>query len=434
MSELKDKLIDLKDDLIFFYEDYKQWVLGALVIIVAIGMGFLVLTDKSGSTATAEGEEDFSQIRKQQENAMYYFSLLDVSDMGVEGESIIMMDVFLKRPLQSEENITQAYNDLVEVVKYKYTTNDNILKGARIEVYDRMVQYEEGIEPIGLVMFTPDRDTSIAVVHGEEANLEGITIDYVETMWTAAQTIPTEEIDYELYSTIVNYTANTDVDKPLTDEEFQFYLKMNRYMVMTGGWEEGIRKYLEWELGVVEDLVSTDMVEQGYMDFINRVADKGIKFDYYEQYEWALKSEMLIRNPKWVYYLETGEYTTSDVEALKGVVQEDAEYLEILVTNTMEQEEMEAIKGELTESLDSIINDGEDSSNDDEMNDVLTELQDNLDKGEASFEQSEGMPGDLNDPMDGENSETEESIIEDEGSVEGEEGTKESSEEGTDSE
>ena len=224
MNKLKDRLEDLKDDIIFFYEDYKQWVLGVLILLVAALMAFAVLNNNSGTT-TAEGDEDFSQIRQQQENAMYYFSLLDVSDMGVEGESVVMMDVFLKRPLQSEENITQAYNDLVEVIKYKYTTNDNLLKGARIEVYDRMVQYEEGVEPVGLVMYTPNRDTSIAVVHGEEANLEGITIDYLETMWTAAQTIPAEEIDYELYNTIVNYDANTDVDKPLTDEEFQFYLK-----------------------------------------------------------------------------------------------------------------------------------------------------------------------------------------------------------------
>ena len=420
MNELKDRLEDLKDDIIFFYEDYKQWVLGVLILLVAALMAFAVLNNNSGTT-TAEGDEDFSQIRQQQENAMYYFSLLDVSDMGVEGESVIMMDVFLKRPLQSEENITQAYNDLVEVIKYKYTTNDNLLKGARIEVYDRMVQYEEGVEPVGLVMYTPNRDTSIAVVHGEEANLEGITIDYLETMWTAAQTIPAEEIDYELYNTIVNYDANTDVDKPLTDEEFQFYLKMNRYMVMTGGWEEGIRKYLEWELGVVEDLVSTDMVEQGYMDFINRVADKGIKFDYYEQYEWALKSEMLIRNPKWVYYLETGEYTTSDLEALKGVVQEDEEYLEILVTNTMEQEEMDEVKKDLTNSLDKIINDGAESEDDEQIDGVLTELQDALDSGEATFEESEGMPGDLSDPMDGENSESEEEVINDSEAEESEE-------------
>lgn len=420
MNKLKDRLEDLKDDIIFFYEDYKQWVLGGVFLLVAALMAFAVLNNNSGTT-TAEGDEDFSQIRQQQENAMYYFSLLDVSDMGVEGESVIMMDVFLKRPLQSEENITQAYNDLVEVIKYKYTTNDNLLKGARIEVYDRMVQYEEGVEPVGLVMYTPNRDTSIAVVHGEEANLEGITIDYIETMWTAAQTIPVEEIDYELYTTIVNYDSNTDVDKPLTDEEFQFYLKMNRYMVMTGGWEEGIRKYLEWELGVVEDLVSTDMVEQGYMDFINRVADKGIKFDYYEQYEWALKSEMLIRNPKWVYYLETGEYTTSDLEALKGVVQEDEEYLEILVTNTMEQEEMDEVKKELTNSLDKIINDGDESEDDEQIDGVLTELQDALDSGEATFEESEGMPGDLSDPMDGENSESEEEVINDSEDEESEE-------------
>lgn len=420
MNELKDRLEDLKDDIIFFYEDYKQWVLGGVFLLVAALMAFAVLNNNSGTT-TAEGDEDFSQIRQQQENAMYYFSLLDVSDMGVEGESVIMMDVFLKRPLQSEENITQAYNDLVEVIKYKYTTNDNLLKGVRIEVYDRMVQYEEGVEPVGLVMYTPNRDTSIAVVHGEEANLEGITIDYIETMWTAAQTIPAEEIDYELYSTIVNYDSNADVDKPLTDEEFQFYLKMNRYMVMTGGWEEGIRKYLEWELGVVEDLVSTDMVEQGYMDFINRVADKGIKFNYYEQYEWALKSEMLIRNPKWVYYLETGEYTTSDLEALKGVVQEDEEYLEILVTNTMEQEEMDAVKEDLTNSLDKIINDGAESEDDEQIDGVLTELQDALDSGEATFEESEGMPGDLSDPMDGENSESEEDVINDSEDEESEE-------------
>lgn len=420
MNELKDRLEDLKDDIIFFYEDYKQWVLGVIFLLVAALLAFAVINNDSGTT-TAEGDEDFSQIRQQQENAMYYFSLLDVSDMGVEGESVIMMDVFLKRPLQSEENITQAYNDLVEVIKYKYTTNDNLLKGARIEVYDRMVQYEEGVEPVGLVMYTPNRDTSIAVVHGEEANLEGITIDYLETMWTAAQTIPAEEIDYELYNTIVNYDANTDVDKPLTDEEFQFYLKMNRYMVMTGGWEEGIRKYLEWELGVVEDLVSTDMVEQGYMDFINRVADKGIKFDYYEQYEWALKSEMLIRNPKWVYYLETGEYTTSDLEALKGVVQEDEEYLEILVTNTMEQEEMDAVKEDLTNSLDKIINDGAESEDEEQIDGVLTELQDALDSGEATFEGSEGMPGDLSDPMDGENSESEEEVINDSEDEESEE-------------
>lgn len=420
MNELKDRLEDLKDDIIFFYEDYKQWVLGGFFLLLAALLAFAVINNDSGTT-TAEGDEDFSQIRQQQENAMYYFSLLDVSDMGVEGESVIMMDVFLKRPLQSEENITQAYNDLVEVIKYKYTTNDNLLKGARIEVYDRMVQYEEGVEPVGLVMYTPNRDTSIAVVHGEEANLEGITIDYLETMWTAAQTIPAEEIDYELYNTIVNYDANTDVDKPLTDEEFQFYLKMNRYMVMTGGWEEGIRKYLEWELGVVEDLVSTDMVEQGYMDFINRVADKGIKFDYYEQYEWALKSEMLIRNPKWVYYLETGEYTTSDLEALKGVVQEDEEYLEILVTNTMEQEEMDAVKEDLTNSLDKIINDGAESEDEEQIDGVLTELQDALDSGEASFEESEGMPGDLSDPMDGENSESEEEVINDSEDEESEE-------------
>ena len=192
-------------------------------------------------------------------------------------------------------------------------------------------------------------------------------------------------------------------------------------MVMTGGWEEGIRKYLEWELGVVEDLVSTDMVEQGYMDFINRVADKGIKFDYYEQYEWALKSEMLIRNPKWVYYLETGEYTTSDLEALKGVVQEDEEYLEILVTNTMEQEEMDAVKEDLTNSLDKIINDGAESEDDEQIDGVLTELQDALDSGEATFEESEGMPGDLSDPMDGENSESEEEVINDSEDEESEE-------------
>lgn len=397
---MKDRLEDLKDDMLYFFEDYKQIILSVAFLIGIIIIGVLISSENND--ATTEGNEDFSQVRMQQENAMYYFSLLDVSNMSVEEEPVIMMDVYLKRPLQTEDNLTKAFNDLIEVVKYKYTTNNSTVKGIQVAVYDRMVQYEEGVEPVGTIMFSPDRDTSMAIVHGEDANLEGITVDYIDTMWTAAQTIPAKDIDYELYTTIVNYDFNTDVDKPMTDEEFQFYLKLNRYMVMTGSWEEGITKYLEWELGVVEDLVSTDMVVQGYMEFVNRIADTGAKQDFYAGYEWALKSEMLIRNPKWVYYLETGEYTTSELEALKGVVEEDPEYLDILVSNNLDQAEMEDVKAQLTDSLDKVINEGIGEEEDENMDGVLSELQEALDNGDASFESSEGMEGELTDEMDGE--------------------------------
>lgn len=411
MRYLKERLEDLKDDIVYFFEDYKQWILGGIFLLGVIVVG--VLISSSNNDATTAGNEDFSEVRMQQENAMYYFSLLDVANMSVEEEPVIMMDVYLKRPLQTEDNLTKAFNDLIEVVKYKYTTNNSKVKGIQVSVYDRMVQYEEGVEPVGTVMFSPDRDTSMLIVHGEDANLEGITVDYIDTMWTAAQTIPAKDIDYEVYTTIVNYDFNTDVDKPMSDEEFQFYLKLNRYMVMTGSWEEGITKYLEWELGVVEDLVSTDMVVQGYMEFVNRIADTGAKQDFYAGYEWALKSEMLIRNPKWVYYLETGEYTTSELEALKGVVEEDPEYLDILVTNNLDQAEMEEVKAQLTDSLDKVINEGIGTEEDENMDGVLSELQEALDKGDASFESSEGMEGDLTDDMEGEGDSVEEEATED---------------------
>lgn len=375
MDRIKFFIEDRLDDIAYYYENNKNIFLIGIVILIIIATFFLLRVTKDD---TVDLTSDFSLVNGKQENAMYYFSLLDIGDVGDSGESVVIADVFLKRPLQSEENLTKAYNDLIDVIKFKYDTNDTVLKGIRVQVYDRMLQYEENIEPVGLVQFTPDRDKSVEVVHGKDANLDALTIDYIDLMWQASQEIPKKEVNHEEYLTNVIYDFNEDVVKPLSDEEFQFYLKLNRYMVIAGDWESGIRKYLEWEKGVVEDLVSTDAVVKGYMDFVDRVKESGIKENYYEGYDWELKSEMLIKNPKWVYYLETGEYTKSEVEALKGVVEHDPDYLDILVDNTMLKEELESTKEGLTESLNKVI---EGSTEEDELlKESLNELQDSLEE------------------------------------------------------
>lgn len=420
---VKDRILDVIDDIRYFIEDNGQIVGAGVLVVIAIVVGFLFINNSSGEDSEEVAAET-DLVVQQQENAMYYFSELNESNMGTEEEVVLEVDVYLKRPLQSNEGIQEALNDLVQVYQYKYDRDNVSLKGLQISLYDRIEQYEQETDAMGMVYYTPDMDTSLEVVYGGDEIPEGASVDYQDIMWEASQIIEPKDINYDTYTLSVNYEGNEDVDKPYTNEEYRFFLKLNRYKVFTGDWEDAIQKYLEWEEGVVNGLTVSDMVIRGYMQFVNRMESPAVKSDFYEGNDSNVRSEMLIRNPQWVYYLETGEYTESEIEALRGVVEHSREYLDLLVDFTLNSEEMELIKEDFVNSLNTIVNEGTTSDVQEEtLNESLNELRDSLDEDgthiptepgdEASEEaETEENSGDSEESSNTEGSENDEGSVE----------------------
>lgn len=387
---MKDWLLDKFDDIRYYIEDNGQ-VVGAIAIGIVVILVVFFMVTSSGSADNQQTDMESDLVVKQQENAMYYFSLLNESNMGTEEEVVIDADIYLKRPIQTNENIQDALNDLVKLYQYKYDRSGTDLKGLTFHIYDRIEQYEQETDAMGRVYFTPDMPTSLELVYGGDEIPAGASVNYQDIMWEAAQIIDVKDIDYETYALSINYEGNEDVKEPYTNEEYRFFLKLNRYKVFTVDWEDAIQKYLEWEEGVVNGLSVSDMVVNGYMDFVNRMENPAVKSDFYEVNDTNVRSEMLIRNPQWVYYLETGEYTESEIEALKGVVEYDRAYLDLLVDFTLNSEEMDLIKEDFIKSLDTIVNEGTtDEVQEETLDKSLEELQESLESDSVDIPSEPG--------------------------------------------
>lgn len=385
-----DRIRFMLEDLWYYMMDNKSQLVGIIGLIVIVPLAIYFIFFQSDGTVDTT-DRNIEEITIQQENAMYYFSILRQSNIGSDQEVMLMVDLYLKRPLQSGEAIQSAANDLMDLYQFNYNRSNMYLKAVSVNIYDRIEQYELGTDPIGTMLFAPERRDAIDIVYADIPFDDTSRNDYTQIRWEAAQMLPIEALDYSIYTTTIDYRHNDDADAPLTNEEFRFLLKLNHYYIITENWDRAIEKYLQWEEGVVPGLVPTSRVVRGYHDFLDRIRDSGGKVNYYERNSQNIKAELLIKNPQWLYYVLEGVYVDNDIEALRGIVLSDRSYLNILTDYTMNSEETEIIKEELMQTMVTMEEKPE-NVNEDNVDATLDRLRQALDESGTSDDDIPELP------------------------------------------
>lgn len=363
-------------------EDHWQSVVAFFIIIALIGG--LVVVKTSSTDKDSDGNTGGVTIEEKQKVVQSMFSIID--EMPVDKKNLMLQyDLFLKKPLASEEEYQQAVTYLIDVLKYKYNTKTTKLKGVSANVYDRMISYEEGLAPTTTIQYALKRVYAMELEYGKDFDKIEITTDKKYIAWSQTELQKDKDIgNYENYVLEANFSPlNEDKYKALTNEEFQFYVKLSRYYNITGSWNEAITKYLQWERGLSPEVGRSSKVVDGYMKLVDRYIEVGSDEDIYEAYNNDVLAMMLIKNPNWVYFLKTDNYETDENVSLRELIKQNPDYKQILIDYKLKEQDEKDAKDELIKSIDSLQDNGKtEKEKNDDLDKSLKDLRDKLDKKE----------------------------------------------------
>lgn len=377
---MKDVILEKLEDFKFFMQDHWQSVMAFFIILGLIGG--LMATKLTDDKKPDDGSTGGVTIEEKQKVVQGMFSIID--EMPVDKNNImIQYDLFLKRPLASEEEYKQAVTYLIDVLKYKYNTKDTKLKGVSANVYDRMISYEEGLKPTTTIQYALKRVYAMELEYGKDFDKLEVAVDRKYVAWGQTELQKIEDIgDYENYVLETDFIPlKEDVAKVFTNEEFQFYIKLSRYFSLTDSWNEAIDKYLQWERGLSSDVGRSNIVQDKYMKFIERYKDTSNGEELYSSYDNNVLPMMLIKNPNWVYYVKTDIYETDETVSLRELIKRYPDYKDILIEYKMNEQDEKEAKDELIKSIDNLKDNGKtEKEKNDDLDKSLKELRKTLDK------------------------------------------------------
>ncbi|MEQ2561570.1 hypothetical protein, partial [Sutterella wadsworthensis] len=139
--------------------------------------------------------------------------------------------------------------------------------------------------------------------------------------------------DYESLTTDKNTVG-------LTDEEFEVFLKLDKYVALAGGFDAGIKLYLNWELGANIDEKSYINIVTQFKEFRDRLSAVGEPTEYFSDGNnlVVLQDKMLVTNPQILLYNKTGMVVTDPTEARKQLLEDYADQYEFTLVQFAEKQ------------------------------------------------------------------------------------------------
>lgn len=312
----------------------------ALIVIGVLGTGTYLQVQKWNRMHTRVQllEKDASKNDK-------YFSQLwekKQTQSNDKNSIILTYDLFLKKPFTSAYTLNTALQQFITSVKDKYNVNTNQVRAIGIRIYDRKITWDKGLQPRAIAFYSVDQSIANKALtkEAQKQNNDNNTVknlDGTQTVNNAANddslgeqswnytTSNTGKINYNHYElTVVGYHSyNQDnTSRPLTDQEFAFWLKLKLYekALASTNIESAAALYMNYDLGGMPSQDNFVTISKDFEEFDKRQNDIGDTTDYYPN-SVTLKQQLAVYRPQLLYYILSGKNVKSRTEAQKELIQ-----------------------------------------------------------------------------------------------------------------
>lgn len=330
---IKDKL----EEIWWFIQDNIKLTLGILGVVGFMGLVFLMLSiDNQNSLGTADSFEENSveqldYMETQSETLKEVFSELQVMNNSVDNYPVLEIALYLKQPFMESSELETYLDTYVELLKLKYndTEEDIKIRAINIEIYDRQIVFEKDLASNGTYKYMLSTEN----VTTAEDTYETANLGMTELAW--GQTIEsTDEPNYTKYAATFVYNELTEDSSvtPLSDEEFDWYLKFEQYVTLGGNIDGGAQLYLQWDLGANLNENSFIAVIDSFEMFIARLDALAAKKDFYSEDPDALRRQLVITNPQFLLFADHDQLIEEPFEARARLIEIDPD----LYTSTVE--------------------------------------------------------------------------------------------------
>lgn len=288
----------------------------------------------------------------QEKNSKYFTILGSHKTKQSDGTYVITYDLFMKKPFTNANVLNSELEDFCSDVKKEYNAGCSSkhpkLRAIGIRLYDRKLVYDMGLTPRGTVMFAMDPDYAqnltdkqdkknadkddakkIDPITGKEDGYITVnsSLSPVELAWK--QTLDTKnKINYDHW-TMTSYGiqsySKSSVSKPLSDQEFAFWLKLKEYeaLIGTNNVDPAVQLYLNYDLNGQTDKNNFLEIAKEFESLNERETKIGDQTTYFPN-KVLLRQQAAIYRPQLLYFiLSDGKMIKSYTKAQKALIKMD---------------------------------------------------------------------------------------------------------------
>lgn len=346
---VKDKL----EEFVWWVQDNVKTfliILGVLIFSIVVFAGVI----NSGKDETDKmdyfSEEHLAYLKKNSEMVDKMFLNLDEdsdymifgaspsSGVNVDKTVSLTYNFYVRKPFTDADTIEKTLQTFLEMVRMQAKAEGYQLRMLKVNLYFRKEIYEEGIDPSGTFKYMLDYNKiDVEKLQKEtkyvNSSVEGIAEGETENAKKIKSKDYREYFDYEALTTDKNIVG-------LTDEEFEVFIKLDKYVALAGGFDAGIKLYLNWELGANIDEKSYINIVTQFKEFRDRLSAVGEPTEYFSDGNnlVVLQDKLLITNPQILLYNKTGLVVTDPTEARKQLLEDYADEYEFTLVQFAEKQ------------------------------------------------------------------------------------------------
>ena len=315
------------------FEDIKWWVednwkalVGVLSIFAVIGLTLYIFRVEAGRAGKLPDsyEEKIETLQTGSVEIKESFSLLDEMEIStVEGQSVYEISLYNKKPFIETRDMEMLLDKYVKSLEIVEETYDRELRAVKFILYDRKIKYDLGVRPDGVYYYGIPYQ-SLPQEEKDDENSRYYSMSPQEVAYDYTSLYAPEKIDKSLYSLYGNYRQLRRVPgvEPLSDQEYNWYVKLDAYTTLG---EDTGSLYLEWELGAPKNSTAARLFRQDVREFRKRLSTLGEETSLYEVDSISvedLKRDLVIENPSFLWYVESGQVEENAIQARALLVEE----------------------------------------------------------------------------------------------------------------
>lgn len=344
---------------------FKDWMLEPLhkAIVILIGICLFLATGlyTFNLVKTYADANSLSKriVNEQATNNKYFSLLLSKQTKEDDGTYTLTYDLFMKQPFQNSQLLNTHLQEFIDSVKKQYNVGgQKKVRAIGIRLYDRKIVWDMGLTPRGTAMYALDQDYAQKLGEKQDAkdknavessdglgNTTKITDNTVmsttEQAWK--QTRDTDnKIDYDKYALAtfgIQTYSRSQVSKPLSDQEFAFWLKMKEYEALIGSnnIQSAVQLYVNYDLNGRTDKDHFLIISKEFEDLDKRETAIGNNTQYFPN-SVLLRRQAAIYRPQLLYMIiSNGDNVKSYTEAQKKIIKIDPDqYSDIIKQHAKE--------------------------------------------------------------------------------------------------
>ena len=344
---------------------FKDWLLEplhkAIVILISIALfvGLGLYTFNIVREFTDANSMTNKLVNEKAANDKNFSLLTSKETEEDDGTYTLTYDLYMKKPFENSQLLNTHLQAFIDSVKKQYNiAGKKKVRAIGIRLYDRKLVWDMGLTPRGTAMYALDQDYAQGLADKQdkkddttEVSNDGFgnktkitdnsTMSSVEQAWKQSRDT-SNKIDYDKYALstygIQTYQRNS-VSKPLSDQEFAFWLKMKEYEALLGSnnIQSAVQLYVNYDLNGRTDKDHFLIISKEFENLDKRQNDLGDNTQYFPN-SVLLRRQAAIFRPQLLYLiLSNGDVEKSYTSAQKKIIKIDADqYSDIIKEHAKE--------------------------------------------------------------------------------------------------